>query len=99
MTLQTSVSVLNALDSHGFSFRRIVSFGSNEAVKAGVANALGIAWVPEVTVSRELEAGTLRELTFEGVQIVRDYSVVRRRDEQPAPLAQAFVDLLKSLAH
>jgi LysR family transcriptional regulator, transcriptional activator of the cysJI operon len=91
--------VLSALDSNGFSFQRIVSFGSNEAIKAGVANALGIAWVPEVTVKSELQAGTLRELTFEGVRIVRDYSIVRRRDEQPTPLVQAFVDLLKSLAH
>ncbi|HZZ00334.1 MAG TPA: LysR substrate-binding domain-containing protein [Candidatus Baltobacteraceae bacterium] len=95
----TREAVLQALDSHGFSFRRIASFGSNEAIKAGVANGLGIAWVPEVTVKSELEAGTLRELEFDGVRIVRDFSIVRRRDEQPAPLAQAFVDLLKALAH
>ena len=94
----TRHAVLAALERYHFRFERIVLFGTNESIKAGVANGLGIAWLPEVVVSEELKARTLCELQFNDVQIVREFSIVRRRDWQPTPLGTAFIDILKTFS-
>jgi DNA-binding transcriptional LysR family regulator len=93
----TRQAVLGALDSHGFVFRRIALFGSNEAIKEGVINNLGIAWVPEISVQGELETGALCELKFKNAEIVRPFSLIRRRDEQPTPLGVEFIGIVQAL--
>ncbi len=93
----TRSAVVGALESRGFVFSRIAEFGSNEAIKEGVINKLGIAWVPEISVRSELAAGTLRKVEFADSAIEREFSVVRRRDQDTTPLGKEFIAILQRL--
>jgi DNA-binding transcriptional LysR family regulator len=75
-------------------FADVITFGTIEAIKQAVAEGLGVAWLPVVTVQAELAAGTLVLLEVEGVVVERRFSVVRRRDTAPSAAASALVATL-----
>jgi LysR family transcriptional regulator, transcriptional activator of the cysJI operon len=83
--------VLAALSAQGFRFRRTLLFGTNETIRSGVANGIGIAWLSQTLVEADLAAGTVRELRFATPPIERDFSIVRRRDTMLTPLGEAFI--------
>lgn len=87
--------VADALSSRGFTFKRIVGFGTNESIKAGVAQGLGIAWLSTRAVEAEIATHRVRELRFDTPQIERDLSAIRRREVKPTPLAEAFLAALR----
>lgn len=71
------------------------SLGSNEAVKQGVIDGAGVAFLSSLSIRRELEHGELAALTVEGVEIRRALWLVTRRDRALSPAAQAFIRLLE----
>lgn len=89
--------VLAALEDAGIRFRRLMLFGTIEAIKQAVTEGLGVAWLPIVAVKAELKANTLVELDVENVVVERRFSIVRRRDTAPSPAAKAFTETLLSL--
>ncbi len=86
--------VAESLTARGFTFKRIIAFGSNESIKAGVHHGLGIAWLSRRAVEAELQSGALRELRFDTAPIERNLSYIRRRDIKPSPLGEAFIAAL-----
>jgi DNA-binding transcriptional LysR family regulator len=89
--------VLAALEDAGIRFRRLMLFGTIEAIKQAVTEGLGVAWLPIVAVQAERKANTLVELDVENVMVERRFSIVRRRDTAPSPAAKAFTETLLSL--
>lgn len=68
---------------------------SFEALKAYAAEGLAVALVPELTVARELAAGTLKRVPVPGLRIQRTVRMVYRGDVLLSKAAQAFLDLVK----
>lgn len=58
------------------SFNRILEIGNIGAIKELAAAGIGIAFLYERSVSRELEAGTLSRITAKGFSLSHDYSFV-----------------------
>jgi DNA-binding transcriptional LysR family regulator len=71
-----------------------MEIGSNETIKQAVMAGLGIALISAHTVSAELEDGRLIAFDIDGLPLVRQWFVVRRRDKRLLPAAQAVWDFL-----
>jgi len=71
---------------------------SLEATKRMVEEGLGIAMVPEVTVGRELESGTLVRVAMTDVEpIRRPITLHYRRNRKRSRAVQAFIDTLAEI--
>jgi LysR family transcriptional regulator, transcriptional activator of the cysJI operon len=71
-----------------------MALGSSEALKQAVIAGGGVAWVPRLTVTRELSDGTLVLVRVPGLDLQRELLIVTPRG---APLAPAAVELLRLL--
>ena len=77
--------VLEKIDSY-------MEIGSTQAIKSAVEAGLGVSILPRLTVSRELEQGTLREVSMNGVNLTRNLWMVRK----PQRFSKAWIsDLLE----
>ncbi|HLI26596.1 MAG TPA: LysR family transcriptional regulator [Chloroflexota bacterium] len=68
--------------------------GSTEALKQAVLAGGGVAWVPRITVQRELQAGTLVSVPVQGLDLRRPLWVVCPRGAAPGPATEALLRLL-----
>jgi DNA-binding transcriptional LysR family regulator len=73
----------------------VVEFDNIENIKKAVESEAGVALLPEPTVRREVQAGTLVALPLLGCSLVRPLGVIQRRRHKPSPTAQRFLDLLR----
>ncbi|MBT1076145.1 selenium metabolism-associated LysR family transcriptional regulator [Geobacter grbiciae] len=71
------------------------SLGSNEAVKHAVASGLGVSFLSEISVRKELGRGELVEVPVEGLKISRTFYLVQRDGRELSPAARAFADLMR----
>ena len=69
---------------------------SLEAVREGVVAGLGLALLPRHSVTQELANGRLLELPVEELPLYRSWCVVHARGKRLSPVAQAFVDYIRS---
>ncbi|WP_428911856.1 LysR family transcriptional regulator [Niallia sp. Krafla_26] len=63
--------VLEKIDSY-------MEIGSTQAIKSAVEAGLGVSILPKLTVSRELEQGTLRKVSMNGINLTRNLWMVRK---------------------
>jgi LysR family transcriptional regulator, low CO2-responsive transcriptional regulator len=68
--------------------------GSNETIKQAVIAGMGIALLSAHTIAAEYEAKRLAILRVEGLPIVRQWFVVKRREKRLLPAARALWDHL-----
>ena len=73
----------------------VVEFDNIENIKKAVESEAGVALLPEPTVRREVQAGTLVALPLLGCTFVRPLAILLRRQRKPSPTAQRFLDLLR----
>jgi DNA-binding transcriptional LysR family regulator len=66
-----------------------------EALKAFAAEGLAVAFLPEITVAREIAAGTLKRVAVPGLKIERTLRLVYRGDVLLSSAAQAFLAVVK----
>ena len=67
---------------------------STETIKQAVMAGMGISFLSAHTVSRELQAGSLRVLDVEGFPLMLHWYVVHLRHKRLLPVTQAFKDFL-----
>jgi LysR family transcriptional regulator, low CO2-responsive transcriptional regulator len=67
---------------------------SNETIKQAAIAGLGIAFISQHTVFRELQDGRLVELKVRGLPVMRRWHAIRRADRVMLPPAQAMLDFL-----
>ncbi|HEY6515645.1 MAG TPA: LysR family transcriptional regulator [Steroidobacteraceae bacterium] len=82
------------LQRHGVRPGYIVEFGNTEAIKQAAIHGGGIAWLPRVSMPRELAAGELVRLPVNPLVIRRPLSVIRRSNGYTAPATEAFLEVL-----
>lgn len=69
-------------------------FDNVEQIRRAVEDGLGIALLPEATVSRSVETGTLVSLKLENVEWFRPLGVIHKRNRRLSNAADRFVELL-----
>ena len=68
--------------------------GSNEAIKQAIASGLGVSFISEISVRKELERSELRSIDVEGLAIARHFYLARRAGRELSPAAEAFTELI-----
>ena len=66
----------------------------NETIKQLVMRGMGAAILPALVVQRELMALDLLRVPITGLDLHREFSLVRREDKQLSQAVQAFCTLL-----
>jgi DNA-binding transcriptional LysR family regulator len=85
------------LSEHGVSVDVVHEFDTIENIKQGIIEGgTGLALLPEPTIRKEVQAGTLRVLRLEGDRLVRPIAIIHRRRTPPGSAAQDFINLLRS---
>ncbi|MEX0642817.1 MAG: LysR family transcriptional regulator [Pirellulales bacterium] len=84
------------LDEHNVPVRVALEFDNIETIKRAVEIGAGISILPEPTVAREIEDGTLVQIPLAGLPLVRPLGIIHRRDRKLSTTAQQFIQLLQS---
>ncbi|KAF0219230.1 MAG: LysR family transcriptional [Geobacteraceae bacterium] len=96
----TGKTVREALAKAGVSPDRLkvrAWLGSNEAVKHAVAGGLGISFLSEVSVRRELARRELAEVHVRGLRISRHFYLASRSGRELSPAAAAFAGVMREI--
>jgi DNA-binding transcriptional LysR family regulator len=80
---------------HGVDVRVVMEFDNIETIKRAVEIDAGVALLPEPTVLREVEAGTLCLARLETDELVRPLSIIYRRGKELGITARRFIELLQ----
>lgn len=87
-----------SLRHHDVTFSVALEFDNIENIKRAVEIPSGVALLPEPTLSREVEAGTLRAVRITGQdpdhRLKRPLAVIHRRHHQLGLTASRFLELL-----
>ncbi len=78
----------------GVTMRVVVELDNIDSVKhAAVVNS-GVAFLPKLTVSNELAAGSLKLIECDGLELTRPLGIIQRRDVSLSRAARNFLDLV-----
>jgi DNA-binding transcriptional LysR family regulator len=81
---------------HRIPIRVALEFDNIETIKRAIEIGAGISLLPEPTIAREIESGTLVQVEIEGRPLVRPLGIIHRRDRKLSETAQQFIELLQS---
>ncbi len=84
------------LHRHGVEPDVVMEFDNIETIKRAIEIDAGVGILPEPTVRREVESGTLCAVPLEGIRLVRPIGIIVRRNRQLGPTAEAFIRLLQN---
>ena len=73
-----------------------LELGSNAAIMDAVRRDLGVAFLSELPVRRDVDAGELRTVTVRGLDLARSLYLVFHRGRPLAPAALAFLQFLET---
>ena len=76
----------------------LLTVPENETIKQLVMQGVGAAILPALVVQREMETFDLLRVPIVGLDLHREFSLVRRGDKQLSRAASAFCDLLRDTA-
>jgi DNA-binding transcriptional LysR family regulator len=68
----------------------LVELASNETIKQAVMAGMGVAFISQHAIGLELATSQLAILAVEGLPVMRNWNVVRRREKVLSPAAAAF---------
>ena len=82
----------------GITPRRLMEFGSTQIIKESVEAGLGISFLSQWPVRKEMALGTLRTITAAGREkpFTRQFSIVTQETPFRTKAAEVFIELLKS---
>ena len=71
--------------------------GSNEAIKYAVGSGLGISFVSDISIRKEIGRGELAALHIKGVNLSRQFYLAQRSGRELSPAAAAFAEILMQM--
>jgi DNA-binding transcriptional LysR family regulator len=83
---------------HRVAARVSLEFDNIETIKRAIEINAGVSLLPEPTVTREIETGTLVQIAIEGQPLVRPLGIIHRRDRNLSDAARQFIQLLQEEA-
>lgn len=92
------LSIRRAIDKflrkHGVQVETMLEFDNIENIKRAVEIPVGVAILPEPTLAREVQAGTLAAARFRDHRLVRPLAILHRASGGLGLTASRFLDLL-----
>lgn len=85
------------LSSNGVHMGTKIEFTSIEAIKQCVIAGLGIAVLPEMTVEKEIEQGTIAVLPWEGQNFPIATQLAWHKDKWISPSLKAFIEIVREI--
>lgn len=85
-----------ALQSRQIQVHIAVEFDNIETIKRAIEIGSGISLLPEPTIARELESGSLVKVHLEHTSLERPIGIIHRRDRKLNETARQFISLLQS---
>jgi DNA-binding transcriptional LysR family regulator len=92
------VKVIEAFAKHRTPLNITLELATVETIKQFVKKEVGIAFVPRMCVSEELERGTLASVPVRGLSYTRTLWVMHRRGATASHPATAFLEVLRKHA-
>jgi DNA-binding transcriptional LysR family regulator len=83
------------LREHGVTVEVAPELDNIESIKKAIEDSAGVALLPEPTLRREVEAGTLAAIPLLGCRLVRPLGIILRRHSKLSSSALRFIDLLQ----
>jgi len=80
---------------HGVEAHVVMEFDNIETIKRAIEIDAGVALLPEPTVRREVEAGTLATVSLASDELVRPLGIIHRRGKELASTTRRFIELLQ----
>jgi DNA-binding transcriptional LysR family regulator len=90
--------VIEAFQRYRTPLNMAIDLPTIEAIKRFVAMGNGVALVPHLTITRELEAGDLVRVTVEELEMKRVLRLVHRRQAMLSYAARAFLRTVRTMA-
>jgi len=84
------------LQLHDAEVRVAMEFDNIETIKRAVEIDAGIALLPEPTVLREAETGSLKVVPLIGDELVRPLGIIHRRGKELGSTTRRFIELLQN---
>jgi DNA-binding transcriptional LysR family regulator len=72
------------------AFKNVMNLDSTEAIKSAVEVGLGIGFVSQWAISKELELGAIRVAEVTGIKVLRNFSLVSRTGPELQGPARSF---------
>lgn len=85
-------SLLQLFDQHHTNLNILFEIDSTEAVKQSVIAGIGIALVPKLAVINELQAGLVRELHVENVDLHNEWFIMTSKRLERLQIIQQFIE-------
>jgi DNA-binding transcriptional LysR family regulator len=103
VAFQSGLKIRDEID-RALSLRKVqahvaLEFDNIETIKRAIEIGAGISVLPEPTISREIESGSLVQIPIDGQPIVRLLGIIHRRDRKLSETAHRFISLLQSQAN
>ncbi len=83
------------LRDQGVAVEVALEFDNIENIKKAIEISAGVALLPEPTLRREVQAGTLVAVPLYGCKLVRPLGIIHRRQHKLSATALRFIDLLR----
>ncbi len=84
------------LQLHDVEVRVAMEFDNIETIKRAVEIDAGVALLPEPTVLREVEAGSLVKVPLDSDELVRPLGIIHRRGKELGSTTRRFIELLRN---
>jgi DNA-binding transcriptional LysR family regulator len=81
---------------HKIATRIALEFDNIETIKRAIEIGAGVSLLPEPTILREIENGTLVQIPIDGQPLSRPLGIIHRRDRNLSATARQFIQLLQS---
>lgn len=78
------------------SIRKVMEFDNVETIKQAVELGVGLSMLPEPTIRREVNTGTLAALKISGCDLKRPIGIIHLHEKVFTPALIKFVDILMS---
>jgi DNA-binding transcriptional LysR family regulator len=72
----------------------VAEMGSTEAVRQAIKNGVGVSILSAIAVTDDVQAGLLKTLTIEGVDLKRNFYLTTHKHRSFSPLCRAFIEFL-----
>ena len=93
--IPSRIAIDDILRAHDVRVRVVMEFDNIETIKRSVEIGAGISVVPQLSVRREVQSGTLVELQFARRSFLRPLGIIVKHRRALSPAAQRFIHMLQ----
>jgi LysR family transcriptional regulator for metE and metH len=97
MQSHTTQKILSEIRRRGFSLRDCIEVGSGPAIMEMIKAGNGFALVPEWTLSKDTEEGSLVWRTIDDAEFTRKWAYVRKTSTPPSFMSRTFLRLCQRI--